>query len=122
MSALHTHPIQALTPSPWSRSGSADLSGFFETVGVKMAYALPSDSHVTFELEGEGGGIWTVVRQSNGAAVHSGRGRWADSVLRCSVNRFMDLVARKTDMVKALNEGAVRIEGDMGLLLRMMAT
>jgi len=34
----------------------------------------------------------------------------------------MEWVARNTDRVKALGEDAVRIEGDMGLLLRMMAT
>lgn len=98
-----------------------NLDGFFKTRGAEMGSALPSDVNVTFEIEGEGGGVWTLVRHREGVAVHAGRRRWADSVLRCTANHFIELMTLRTGLVDAMYEGSVRVEGDMGLLVRMMA-
>lgn len=100
---------------------TGNLDGFFQTRGAELGYALPSDAHVTFELEGEGGGIWTLVRAKEGVEVRAGRARWADTVLRCSTNRFEELVTLRAKLTDALFDGSVRVEGDMGLLVRMMA-
>lgn len=101
------------------RLGVDRIDAFFESASAAVATALPDDVLVTFEITGEGGGTWTLHTEPGGVDVRSGRAMWADSVLTCSVPRFVDLVTGQIDVEKAFFDGTVRIEGDVGLLLRL---
>lgn len=99
--------------------GVSGVDAFFESVAGEVHGALPSDAFVTFELLGEGGGTWTLHAKPEGIDVRPGRAVWADSVLRCSMSRFVDLVTGAVDVREAFFDGTVRVEGDVGLLVRL---
>jgi putative sterol carrier protein len=99
--------------------GVPSVDAFFAGIGAEVATALPEDVQVTFELDGDGGGTWTVARTGKGVEIRPGRAAWADSVLACSVGRFVDLVTGRADPMEAFADGSLRIEGDLGLLLRL---
>ena len=101
------------------RHGVPTVDAFFHRVAVHAAKALPEDVQVTFQLDGEGGGTWTVVRTMSGVEILPRAGTWADSLLRCNVARFVDLITGEIDPEQAFAEGALSIEGDLGLLLRL---
>lgn len=99
--------------------GVPNVDAFFQSVGTTVAAILPEDVQVTFQLDGEGGGTWTVARTTDGVEVRPGPAIWADSVLACSVTRFVDLITGHADPEQAFAQGQLRIEGDLGLLLRL---
>lgn len=99
--------------------GTTGVHAYLEQVATQMGEALPDDVQVTFDLHGEGGGVWTLSRQADGTRVRPGRGLWADTVLTCTVQRFVELVTGGVDMRQAFFDGTVRVEGDVGLLVRL---
>ncbi len=70
-----------------------------------------------FELEGEGGGTWLIdlkgapkVEQSDGEA---------DCTVNMAASDFVALVAGEADGNQLYFQGKLRIDGDMGLALKL---
>lgn len=95
------------------------IESFFLGMAGRIAAALPHDVLVTFVIDGEGGGVWTLHTDHDRIDVQQGRAIWADSELRCSLPRFQDLVSGAVDVRQAFFDGTVQVEGDVGLLLRL---
>lgn len=111
--------VRAVNDLLRDRLGVSSVDAFLRGRGTRVAAVLPDDVQVVFELDGAGGGAWTVHRTADGIKVEEGKAVWPDSVLRCSVRRFVDLVTGKLDGRRAFFDGTVCVEGDVGLLLRL---
>jgi hypothetical protein len=108
-----------MTEAVRSALGVADVGNWLGTIRTEIAPALPEEVRITLEVEGEGGGTWTLHRTPGGLEIDPGRHPWADSVLACDLPRFLALVTRRLDGRRAFFDGTVRVEGDVGLLLRL---
>lgn len=87
--------------------------------GVAMARVLPEDVMIAFELEGEGGGVWTLRRDERGVEVIPEDVGLVDCRLRCSVDDFRSLLTGDLDGLSVFMSGRLRIEGDVGLAMRL---
>jgi putative sterol carrier protein len=70
-----------------------------------------------FILEGEGGGTWLVDLKS-GPAVSSGDGP-AECTLRMASADFVDLFEGRANGQALFFSGKLKVEGDMGLALKL---
>jgi len=80
---------------------------------------LPDGVAITFELEGDGGGVWTLVRDKGEMQLQYGDLHRADCRFSCSVEDFFAWFSGDLDPIRAHMERRVRIEGDVGLILRI---
>ena len=84
-----------------------------------MDRALPDGTAVTFELEGDGGGVWTLESAEDGITVVRQDHVAPDCRLRCSVDDFEALLRGSLDRDHAFFDGRLEVEGDVGLVLRL---
>ncbi len=104
------------------RANGTGLDAFFESAnsGVGLYSALPDGVSITFELAGEGGGIWSVVRDDEGSVVVSREAvTRPDCKLACSVDDFIALVNGDMGAREGFMEGRLDVEGDVGLVWRL---
>ncbi|MEN0066705.1 MAG: SCP2 sterol-binding domain-containing protein [Myxococcota bacterium] len=80
---------------------------------------LPDGIAITFQLEGDGGGIWTVVRHRGGAELRFGDIDRADCRFSGTVDDFSAWYRGDLDLIRAHVEQRVQLEGDVGLILRI---
>lgn len=101
---------------------SVDLDRFFlATRGRGGVYeALPPGVRITFVLNGDGGGVWTVSRDVHGDVdvVRRDADR-PDCRLRCSVEDFLGLARGELNVRKAFFERRIDVAGDVGLVWRL---
>jgi predicted lipid carrier protein YhbT len=92
-----------------------------ERLGAKIA----KDPSVTanfgaiykFVLEGDGGGTW-VVNMKDAPGAREGDGP-ADCTISLGANDFVDLVEGRANGQQLYFQGRLRIEGDLGLALKL---
>lgn len=102
---------------------SAALDTFFATVPEPvLLQSLPDGVSVTFDLQGEGGGIWTVIRSGEGCDVVRQAIPAPDCRLRCTVADFRALLHGELDARRGFMERRLEVEGDVGLVLRLSRT
>lgn len=99
------------------------IDDFFAGVpNTGMLDALPDGVNVTFDLTGEGGGLWTVSRRGTDMRVNRGSAERTDCRLTCSVADFRALLVGELHPMKGFVEGRLTVEGDVGLVLRLHRT
>ena len=81
--------------------------------------ALPDEVSLTFELTGEGGGVWTLAMRDEEVCVLRAAAIRPDCRLRCSTDDFRLLLTGQLDATDGYTQGRVSLEGDVGLLLRL---
>lgn len=87
------------------------------TLGPALRRALPDGVRVGFDLEGEGGGAWTVERRGPAVEVAAGLGEPLDCRMTSSVADFVALVEGGLDPRRAFLTGRIQVEGDVSLVL-----
>ncbi|NCG17577.1 MAG: sterol-binding protein [Rhodobacterales bacterium] len=98
------------------------LDAFFESAhsGLGLYAALPDGVSITFQLSGEGGGVWSVVRDEEGSVAVSRRAvSRPDCRLACAVTDFIALVNGDLGAREGFMEGRLDVEGDVGLVWRL---
>lgn len=101
----------------------AGLDAFFATVPESLALdSLPDGVSVTFDLLGEGGGVWTVTRRGASTEVLRRDAPAPDCRLRCTVADFRALLRGELDPRRGFLERRLEVEGDVGLVLRLQRT
>jgi len=96
------------------------LEGIFLSVPDRSAFVdLPDDVSVTFDLQGEGGGTWTVTRTSGRTAVERAGVASPDCRIACTVGDFLELLEGVLDVRHAFLAGRLDVQGDVGLALRL---
>jgi len=86
---------------------------------VQHTSDLPDGVAITFRLDGEDGGVWTLVMESGRVAVRFGEPEAVDCRFSCSVEDFTAWCCGDLDPILAHVERRVHIEGDVGLILRI---
>jgi hypothetical protein len=83
---------------------------------------LPERVELGFIVDGPRGGAWQVA-SGRGGAVEVGRlvPGAKDLVVRCLDIDFEDILGGRLPPAVAFEDGRVRVEGDIGLLLRLRA-
>ena len=97
------------------------LTAFFDDVIHERALdrILVDGVCITFELSGEGGGLWTVRRVGDDFEVTRNDAVRPDCRLRCTVSDFCDLVEGKLNPRDGFLEGRLDVQGDVGLVIRL---
>lgn len=96
------------------------LDTFFATVpGERVLHSLPDGVSVTFDLRGDGGGLWTVVRDGDKTEIVRDAPRNADCRLRCTAADFQALLRGDLDARRGFLERRLEVEGDVGLVLAL---
>ena len=80
---------------------------------------LPDGVAITFRLEGDGGGVWTLVREEGRVELRFGELETADCWFSSTVEDFSAWIRGELDPIRAHLEQRVRLEGDVGLILRI---
>lgn len=80
---------------------------------------LPEDVTIRFDLQGEGGGVFTIRREDGVLGLVSNDPIPLDCHLRCSVDDFLALLQGRLDSRRGFLEGRLEVEGDVGLVLRL---
>jgi putative sterol carrier protein len=88
-------------------------------LGRVVADALPDEVAVAFDLQGEGGGVWTIIRHGQDVSVQRSRVDPIDCKVRCTVADFRALLEGHLDGRAGFLDGRLEVEGDVGLVLRM---
>ncbi len=101
---------------------SAGMEAFFNEVnsGALLYKALPHGVAVTFDLHGPEGGVWSVDRRGRSfpKVVRRAVAR-PDCLLSCSVEDFEMLLNGQLTGKQGFLEGRLRVQGDVGLILRL---
>jgi putative sterol carrier protein len=101
------------------------LSDFFVHAEAGMqdvlCNALPDGVVVSFELHGDEGGSWRVERAGLGVTVRPGRPDRADCRLICAASDFRLLMRGELGSREGFMQGRLKVEGDIGLVLKLEA-
>ncbi len=101
----------------------APIDTFFAAVPeAQVLSALPDGVSVTFHLEGEGGGTWTVARRGDHTRIEAHAVDHPDCRLWCTVSDFRALILGHLDPKRGFLEQRLRVEGDVGLVWRLRRT
>lgn len=104
-------------------SDAAPIDAFFAAVPeAQVLSALPDGVSVTFHLEGDGGGTWTVSRRGDTTRIDAYAADRPDCRLRCTVSDFRALILGELDPRRGFLEQRLRVEGDVGLVWRLRRT
>lgn len=99
------------------------LSDFFVHAEAGMqdilCAAIPDGVTISFELNGDEGGVWRVTREGLGVSVRPGRPERADCRLICAASDFRLLMRGELQSRDGFMQGRLRVEGDVGLVLRL---
>ncbi|WP_324716644.1 SCP2 sterol-binding domain-containing protein [Carboxydochorda subterranea] len=78
-----------------------------------------SSGKFQFVLSGEGGGTWTLDVANGKASVQEGPSGGANVTIEMSVADFQEMTAGRLGPVAAYMSGRLRIQGDLGLAMRL---
>jgi putative sterol carrier protein len=86
---------------------------------ARILDTLPDGVSVTFDLQGEDGGMWTVTRRDGRLGIGRFADPNADCRLTCTVADFRALIRGDLDPRRGFFERRLAVEGDVGLVLRL---
>jgi putative sterol carrier protein len=72
-----------------------------------------------FNIAGPGGGNWTVDCTQPGGAISTGQNAGAKCTVSCSDADFLNIVNGKLNPQMAFMSGKLKIQGDMGLAMKL---
>ena len=72
-----------------------------------------------FNISGPGGGQWAVDCTTPGGAVTSGQASAAKCTVNCTDADFLNIVNGKLNPQMAFMSGKLKIQGDMGLAMKL---
>src|SRR5262245_13446259 len=99
------------------------LEEFFAAVPEgRVLHTLPDGVSVTFDLQGDDGGTWTVTRRDGTLGIERRPDPNADCRLTCTVSDFRALIRGELDPRRGFLERRLAVEGDVGLVLRLQRT
>jgi len=76
-------------------------------------------SSYTFHIEGDDGGVWTVDLRKDADWVTAGEIEDAACVIHCDSDNFVKMVTGEIPGPQLFMMGQLRVEGDMGLALKL---
>ncbi len=72
-----------------------------------------------FNISGPGGGQWAVDCTRPGGAISAGQANAARCTVSCSDTDFLNIVNGKLNAQMAFMSGKLKIQGDMGLAMKL---
>ena len=98
-------------------------SYFEEKIAKKLAEKPELSKSVNaiyeFNIEGDGGGVWTVDLTKEPGTVTAGSGGAAKCIVTSKSADFLKIVAGQMNPQMAFMSGKLKIKGDMGLALKL---
>jgi putative sterol carrier protein len=80
-----------------------------------------TDAVILFDLTGEGGGQWTLTVTDGCPTLVEGAAETPELTLRMAADDFTALVGGTMNPISAFMQGRIKVEGDMGMALRLQA-
>ena len=100
-----------------------DVHHFFQAVvrslEPRVLSALPEGVRVAVQVQGDGGGAWTIERTERAVEVHQGVEAANDCLMVCGVQDFEALLRGEVNGVRHFMSGRLHVEGDVGLALAL---
>ncbi len=103
-----------------STSTALDPQPIFDAMPTyfKSKDAAGVNSTIQFDLQGEKGGSWYVTVADGTCAVNKGTAPNPAATVRMTVSDFVDLALGKLSPTLAFMTGKVKIDGDMGAVIK----
>lgn len=79
------------------------------------------DAVIQFDLSGENGGQFWVKVTDGHVTAGSGTGENPKITIKSSIDTWMDVAHGKTNVVNAFMMGKLKVQGDMGLGIKMQS-
>jgi len=96
---------------------------FEEKIAKKLAEKPEISKQVNaiyeFNIDGDGGGIWTVDLTKEPGVVTAGSGGAAKCIVSAKSPDFLNIIAGKMNPQMAFMSGKLKIKGDMGLAMKL---
>ena len=96
---------------------------FEETLAASMAKnpdkAKSVDAIYQFDISGDNGGTWSVDLTADADWISEGPTDNAQCTIGMTTEDFMDMVEGRLDGTQAFMMGKLKIEGDMGLAMKL---
>jgi putative sterol carrier protein len=80
-----------------------------------------TDAVILFDITGDGGGQWTLTLTDGYPTLADGAGDSPELTLRIAADDFTALVGGTMNPIGAFMQGRIKVEGDVGMALRLQA-
>lgn len=96
-----------------------DARTFFETLPERATPERTAGINKTYRFQVEGAGTWTVAVSDGGVQVAEDGGETVDATVSTSAETFEKLLRREQSATTAYMLGKVKVDGDMGAVLKL---
>jgi putative sterol carrier protein len=102
---------------------ASDISNFFASLPgrIEPARLAGIDALVHFHLTGDNACDWHVRILNGSPSVHEGMAESPDVTLTATAQDWLDIAAGKLNGQAAFLTGRLRIQGDMGLAMKLQS-
>lgn len=97
------------------------LDGMVQRINAQPDRLGTRNTVLQFTLTGEGGGTWSVVVRDGKAELQEGPTGSPQVTVEMSAADFREMLAGRLGPVAAYMSGRLRLQGDMGLAMRLQA-
>jgi putative sterol carrier protein len=98
---------------------AASAREFFESLGERATPDRTAGINKTYRFDIEGAGSWTVQVTDEGAQVTENGSGQVDATVATSEETFEKLLSREQSPTTAFMLGKVKVDGDMGAVMKL---
>lgn len=102
-------------------SATEYLEGLVQRINAQPERLGTPNAVVQFTLTGDGGGTWTVVVRQGKAELQQGPAASPQVAIELSASDFQEMLAGRLGPAAAYMSGRLRLQGDIGLAMRLQA-
>lgn len=96
----------------------SQLPALFE----ERSQQFPEEVVFGFKVEGNGGGVWQLNKMGGSIVITPPDNRPKDCEMRCHIKVFFEIISGRLSPFRAFASGQLKLQGDVGLALRLQNT
>lgn len=102
---------------------SAEVAQIFTVMAerFKPEKAEGLDATIQFDLSGDNGGLYYITVSNGQCTAGEGQADNPKMTIKAAANDWVDIATGKTNAMQAFMGGKLKIQGDMGLAMKMQS-